>query len=206
MKLFFSIKNRGMTLVEVITASAILILISGIVTVALVRTFDVNRYTIEQGLNNSTLRISVGNFTKNIREARQSDAGGYLIFSGDDFDLRFFADIDDDSVTEKLHYFLEDGFFKLGISNPSGFPAEYPSSDDEVKIIGGNIMNGIDEPIFYYYDGDDLSDLENNPLSTPITPDDVSLIRLHLITNVNPDQNPRNMELETLVRPRNIDY
>lgn len=195
-----------MTLVEVITASAILVLISGVATVALVKTFDINRYTIEQGLNNSTLRISVSNFTKNIREARQSDAGGYLIFSGDDFDLRFFADIDDDLVTEKLHYFLEDNYFKLGISDPIGFPAEYPSGDDEVKIIGSNILNGTGEPIFYYYDGDDLSDLENNPLLTPITPDDVSLIKLHLITNVNPDQNPKNMEIETLVRPRNIEY
>jgi len=195
-----------MTLVEVLTASSILILISGVVAVALVRTFAVNKYTIEQGLNNSTLRLSVSNFTKNVREARQSDAGGYLIFSGEDFDLRFFSDIDNDSVTEKIHYFLEDGYFKLGISEPSGFPAVYPTNDEVVKIIGGNIMNTLSEPIFYYYDGENLSDLENNPMSTPIIPDEVSLIKLHLITNVNPDQNPRDMEIETLVRPRNVEY
>jgi len=206
MKSFFSKKNKGMTLIEVITASAILVLISGVVTIAMVRTFAVNKRTIEQGLNNSILQISISNFTKNIREARQSEAGGYLILSGDDFNLRFFSDIDDDSVAEKIHYFLEDGSFKLGISNPSGFPAVYPSDDEEVKIIGGNIMNGSDEPIFYYYDGDNLSDLENNPMVVPIVPDEVSLVKLHLITNVNPDQNPKNMELETLVRPRNIDY
>jgi len=198
--------NKGMTLVEVITASAILVLISGVVVVSLVKTFAINKKTIEQGLNNSTLRISVSNFTRNIREARQSDAGGYLILSGDDFNLSFFADIDDDSITEKLHYFLEDGYFKLGISDPSGFPAVYPSNDETVKIIGSNIVNGSDEPIFYYYEGDDLSDLENNPMSVPVSPDDVSLIKLHLFTNVNPDQNTRDMEIETLIRPRNIEY
>jgi len=206
MKLFSNKKNKGMTLIEVTTASAILILISGVVTIAMVRTFAINKRTIEQGLNNSTLQLSIGNFTKNIREARQSEAGGYLILSGDDFNLRFFSDIDDDLVAEKLHYFLENGSFKLGISDPTGFPPQYPSNDEEVKIIGSNIMNGSDEPIFYYYDGENLSDLEDNPMNTPIVPDEVSLIKLHLITNVNPDQNPKNMELETLVRPRNIEY
>jgi len=206
MNSFFLKKSKGMTLIELTTASAILIIISSIAVIALVKTFSINRRTIAQGLNTSNLQLSISNFTKNIREARQSDAGGYLIFSGNDFDLRFFADIDNDSVTEKIHYFLEDGCFKLGISNPSGFPAQYPTDDEEVKIIGGHIVNEASEPIFYYYDGENLSDLENNPLATPITPDDVSLIKLHLITNVDPDQNSRNMDLETLVRPRNIEY
>lgn len=206
MKLFFLKKSQGMTLIEVTTASTILVLISGVAVIALIRTFSINKDTIERGLNNSTLQISISNFTKNIREARQSDAGGYLIFSGNDFDLRFFSDIDNDLVTEKIHYFLEDGCFKLGISNPSGFPAQYPVEDEIIRTIGGNIMNENNQPIFYYYDGENLSDLEDNPLATPIIPDEVSLIKLHLITNVNPDQNPTNMELETLVRPRNVDY
>jgi len=198
--------NKGMSLVEVITATAILTLISAVITIVLIRTYSVNKYTIEQGLNNSNLQISVGNFTKNVREARQSDAGGYLILSGEDFNLKFFSDVDNDSVTERLHYFLEDEYFKLGISKPAGFPPQYPVGDEEIKIVGSNILNQSDEPIFYYYNGENLSDLENNPLSTPITPDDVSLIKLHLITNVNPDQNTRNTEIKTLIRPRNIKY
>ncbi len=206
MNLFFLKKSRGMTLIEVTTASTILIFISGVAVIALLRTFSINKSTVERGLNNSTLQISISNFTKNIREARQSDAGGYLIFSGNDFDLRFFSDIDNDLVTEKIHYFLEDGYFKLGVSNPTSFPVQYPTEDEIVRIIGGNIVNENDQPIFYYYDGENLSDLVNNPLSTPIIPDEVSLIKLHLITNVNPDQNPTNMELETLVRPRNVEY
>jgi prepilin-type N-terminal cleavage/methylation domain-containing protein len=197
---------KGMTLVEMIMATAILTLVSAVITLVLIRTYSVNKYTIEQGLNNSNLQLSVGNFTKNVREARQSDAGAYLIFSGEDFNLKFFSDVDNDSTTERLHYFLEDEYFKLGISKPFGFPPQYPDGDEEVKIVGSNILNQNDEPIFYYYNGENLSDLENNPLSTPITPDDVSLIKLHLITNVNPDQNTKNTEIETLVRPRNIKY
>lgn len=198
--------KKGMTIVEMMTAVTILVLISGIVTLALIRTYSVNKRTIEQGLNNSNLQLSISNFTKNIREARQSDAGDYLILSGNDFNLKFFSDVDDDTIVERLHYFLEDKYFKLGIAKPSGFPPQYPAGDEEVRIIGSNILNGTLEPIFYYYNGENLSDLENNPLATPITPNDVSLIKLHLITNVNPEQNPTNMHLETLVRPRNVEY
>lgn len=195
-----------MTIVEMMTATTILVLISGIVAIALMRTYSINKYTIEQGLNNSNLQLSISNFTKNIREARQSDAGDYLILSGNDFSLKFFSDVDDDTVVERLHYFLEDEYFKLGVTKPTGFPLQYSASDEEIKIIGGNILNDTTEPIFYYYNGENLSDLENNPLETPITPNDVSLIKLHLITNVNPEQNPTDMQLETLVRPRNVEY
>lgn len=203
---YIKINSKGMTLVELVMAMAILVLISGIVSIALIRTYAVNKYTIEQGLNNSNLQQAVSNFTKNVREARQSDAGGYLILTGDDFDLKFFADIDEDSSTERLHYFLEDNYLKLGISDPSGFPPQYPTENQEIKIVGSNILNQADEPIFYYYNEENLSDLEDNPLVTPITPDDVSLIKLHLITNVNPDENSRNTEIKTLVRPRNVKY
>jgi hypothetical protein len=48
--------------------------------------------------------------------------------------------------------------------------------------------------------------LENNPLETPIIPNNVSLIKLHLIANVNSEENSHDMNLETLVRPRNIEY
>lgn len=195
-----------MTVVEVVTASAILVLISGIMAIVLIRTYRVNDYTIRQGLNNSNLQLAVSNFTQNVREARQSDAGGYLVLSGDDFDLKFFADIDEDVETERLHYFLENNYLKLGISNPSGFPPQYSTEDEEVRIVGSNILNGTDEPIFYYYNEESLSDLEDSPLETPITPDDVSLIKLHLIADVDPDENSNNTEIETLIRPRNIRY
>jgi hypothetical protein len=202
----FKLNKRGMTVVELVTASAILTLISGIMAIVLIRTYRVNDYTIRQGLNNSNLRSAVSDFTQNIREARQSDAGGYLILSGDDFDLKFFADIDGDTETEKLHYFLENNYLKLGISDPSGFPPQYPTNDEEIRIVGSNILNQVSEPIFYYYNGENLSDLEDNPLETPIIPDEVSLIKLHLIADVDPDENSTKTEIETLVRPRNVRY
>jgi prepilin-type N-terminal cleavage/methylation domain-containing protein len=206
MFLFVFLNKKGMTVVELTVALAILVLVSGIASIALIRVYSTNKYVVEQGLNNSNLQVAVSSFTKNIREARQSDAGDYLILSGDDFNLKFFSDINNDGTVEKIHYFLEDNYFKLGISEPSGFPPQYPINNQDVRIIGSNILNNSDEPIFYYYNGENLSDLENNPLETPIIPNNVSLIKLHLIANVNSEENSHDMNLETLVRPRNIEY
>ena len=201
------LKNqKGMTLVELIIACSILMLISGASSILLIRVYSFNKDVIARGLNNSNLQIAVSSFTKNVREAKQSDSGGYLILSGNDFDLKFNSVIDNELVTEKIHYFLENGYLKLGISNPVGNPAVYPEDDDEVKNIAHGIINESDEPIFYYYSGDDINDLENHPLTTPIIPDDVGLIKLYLITNINPSSpSSTDMEIRTFVRPRNID-
>ncbi len=206
MFLFSILNKKGMTVIELTMAMAILVIITGIASIALIRVYASNEYIIKQGLNTSNLQIAISSFTKNIREARQSDAGDYLIFSGDDFNFKFFSDIDNDGIVEKNHYFLENEYLKLGISKPNGFPPQYPTNNQEVKIIGSNILNNSEEPIFYYYDGENLSDLENNPLATPITPNNVSLIQLHLIANVDPEKNPNGMNLKTLIRPRNIGY
>ncbi|MDZ7612078.1 MAG: type II secretion system protein [Candidatus Moranbacteria bacterium] len=196
--------NRGMSLVEMITVSVILVLVSGAIAVALGKTFFVNKYTIEQGLNNNALQAAVNNFSKHAREARQSDSGGYLIKEAGDFDLIFFADLDDDGITEKARYFLEDQQLKLGISEPSGFPLQYPENDQETKVIARGIVNSSQDPIFYYYNSDYPADTENNPLSTPAPVEDVSLIRIYVQANIDPDHSPDSMEIETFVRPRNI--
>ncbi|MFO7807672.1 MAG: hypothetical protein R6V40_04620 [Candidatus Moraniibacteriota bacterium] len=196
--------NKGMTLVEVITVSTVMVLISGAVAIALGKTFFVNKYTIEQGLNNNALQVSVNNFSKNIREARQSDSGGYLIERADDFEIVFYADLDEDNKTEKVHYFLENGHLKVGVSDPSDFPVTYPEEDEEVEVVARGIVNEGDQPIFYYYNSDYPEDTESNPLNTPASVDKISLIKLYVKANIDPDHSPDNMEIETFVRPRNI--
>jgi prepilin-type N-terminal cleavage/methylation domain-containing protein len=199
------IKNRkGMTLVEVIVASSIVVLLSGMLSVLITKTFFVNRYTIEQGLNISAIESSLKNFSKYLREARQSDAGAYLIDSASEFELVFYADVDDDPAVEKVHYFLENNQLKIGTSDPIGFPITYPLEDESVKIIGNGITNTAEQPVFSYYNKDYPTDTENNPLTDPISPEQIGLIKIDVYANINPDHVPENTRMETFVRPRNI--
>lgn len=193
-----------MTLVELVTVSTVLVLVSGAIAIALSKTFFVNKYTIEQGLNNNALQVTINNFSKHIREARQSDSGGYLLEKANDFEIVFYTDLDDDQITERVRYFLDNNQLKIGASEPSGFPVEYPEGDENVRIVAQGIVNDSNDPVFYYYNSDFPSDTENNPLSTPASVEDVSLIRIYIQANVDPDHSPDNMEIETFVKPRNI--
>ena len=83
-------------------------------------------------------------------------------------------------------------------------PAVYPEEDDKEKIIGNGIMNTGGQPIFYYYTKEYPLEAEGNPIDTPVSPNNIGLIKLDIHANINPEQAPNSMRMETFVRPRNI--
>lgn len=196
--------SRGMTLIEVVMASFIMAAMTGMIAVVLNKVFFVNRYTIEQGLNTYSLDSSLKNFSRYLREARQSDAGNYLIHTAKSFELVFFSNIDKDSDIERVRFFLDNKQLKMGIANSSGFPATYPSGDQETRVIGTGIVNTPDQPLFYYYNRDYPVDQVNNPLSGDIFPEEIGLIQIDVYANIEPGHTPENMRLQTFIRPRNI--
>ena len=202
MKLFAD--NRAMSLPEMMIGVAVLIILLGMISMFIIRAFYVNSYSIEQGLNTSVLQNTLRSFTTNLREAKQSDAGGYTLELADDFEIIFYANIDDDDVTERLRYYLDGTQLKLGVTEPTGFPLSYPSGDDETRVIGNGIVNTAGQPLFYYFNQDYPEDVANNPLATPATVSDVTMIKVDVYANVDPDEAPDSMHMETFVRPRNI--
>ncbi len=196
--------KQGMSIVELIVATSILVILMGVLSLVMIRAFYVNRFIIEQGMNVAEVQKTIRSFTAKLREAKQSDSGAYLIKSAEDEELIFYANIDDDSVTERLHYFIEDNKLKLGIADSVGFPVDYPVNDESVRIVGNGIVNNASQPIFQYYNRDYLTDTTNNPLSTPIDPVDIGMVKIDLYVNVNAIQVPDSTHMETFVRPRNV--
>ena len=145
--------SKGMTIVEMVLAITISVVLLGIISTIVIQSFYVNRYSIEQGINLSSLQTTLRSFSTNMREAKQSDAGGFMLESADDFELIFYSNIDDDEKTERLHYYLENSQLKLGISEATGFPMTYPEDDEEIRDVGFGIVNTNEQPIFYYFGG-----------------------------------------------------
>lgn len=193
-----------MTLVEMLIGIAVMVILLGMITTFIIRAFYLNRYSYEQGLNVAVMQNSLRSFITNLREAKQSDAGEYMIVLADDYEMTFFANVDDDDATERLHYYLEDEQLKIGISKASGFPIAYPVTDTEVKIVGNGIVNTGSQSMFYYYNQDYPVDTTNNPLSTPVSPSEVGMIKIDIYVNVDAEHSPDSAHIETFVRPRNI--
>lgn len=196
--------QKGMSLVELVIASALLVILMGMLSMVMLRAFYINRFTIEQGMNVAEVQKTIRSFTAKLREAKQSDAGGYLIEVATEDELTFFANIDDDSATERLHYFVQNNQLQLGISKPAGFPSTYPVNDTAVRIVGNGVVNSESQPLFQYYNREYPSDTVNNPLTMPIDTVEIGMVKIDLYINVNTIEVPDSTHMETFVRPRNI--
>lgn len=200
-------KLKAMTLVEMMTAIAIVLITMEGFTYLFLKTWDTNKFILEAGLASATASRATNKIVIQLRAVQQADNGDYPIESGDDFNLVFYGDIDDDGVVEKAHYFLDldTDQLKLGVSNPvAGNPVTYPAGDDTVSVVANYVVNEGDDPIFYYYNDDYPSDTVNNPLAVPVNVGNIRMVRVHLYVNINPVHAPDNINIESFVDLRNL--
>lgn len=195
-----------MSLIELLIAVSIIAILMGVLSILIIRTFYINRFSIEQGLNASILQNTLKNISNNLREAKQADNGAFMFDLVDDFEIIFYANIDDDNETERLHYYRDGGSLMLGIANPTGDPAVYAQENDEVRVIGYGVVNNSSQPIFHYYNKQYPIDIENNPMNYPVELSDIGMIKIEIFANVQTDQVPNSMHMQTFVRPRNIEH
>ncbi len=201
---------KGLTLLEVVISIAIASIAMEGFTFLFLRTWDTNKFIIEEGLASAAASRATNKIVIQLRGVQQADNGDYPLESADDFDLEFYADIDDDGVVEKVHYFLDqpNDVLRLGVSNPLATnPVTYPATDTEVTTVTNYVVNESDNPIFYYYNDDYPGDTTNNPLSTPASVGNIQMVRVKLLININPVHAPDNVNIESFVDLRNLhDY
>ena len=198
---------QAMTLMELMIAIAIMLIAMEGFTLLFLKSWDTNKFIVEEGLASAAASHATTKIIRELRHVRQADNGDYPIESGSDFDLKVYLDIDDDDVTERVHYFLDldTDQMKVGITEPTGTaPVSYPSADDSVAVLTNYVVNESTDPVFYYYNENYPGDTVNNPLATPVAVDQARLIRVHLFVNINPVHAPDNINIESFVDLRNL--
>lgn len=201
-------KYKAMTLVEVLATIAIMLITMEGFTLLLVKSWSTNKFIIEEGLASAAASRATNKIITKLRSVRQADNGDFPVESGDDFDLKVYIDIDDDDVTERVHYFLDLNAdqLKVGITDPVGTtPISYPADDDTVSVLTNYVVNEDTNPVFYYYNKNYPGDQVNNPLATPINVEDARLVRVHLLVNIDPVRAPNNINIESFADLRNLE-
>lgn len=197
--------NSGMTVIEMLTAMFVFSLIMGGAVYLLSQIYKNYGFSMEQGMSVNSVQHSLKIMVEEIRGACQSDGGAYPIQEADDNDFTFFSDIDEDGITERIHYYKENESIKKGVSRPSGTPAVYPIEDEEVTTISEHVVNTALEPLFLYYNTNYPADQVNNPLSAPVSPlMDIRLVKIDLNFNLDPNRAPDNIRLESFIELRNL--
>ncbi|NTW15633.1 MAG: hypothetical protein HGA38_04700 [Candidatus Moranbacteria bacterium] len=195
----------GMTLVEALVAISVMTVAMAGFSLLFVRAYRSNAFILETGAASAAASRGVDRLISNLRKIRQGDDGSYPIVSGSGSDLKVFLDIDDDGKTERVHYYLQNGALRQGVTEPSATqPVTYPSSDQVVTTVASNVANATDEPVFSYYNDDYPGDTVNNPLATPIAVEEARLVRVRLIININPNRAPEETNVESIAEFRNL--
>lgn len=195
-----------MTLIEVIVAIAIFTIgIEGF-SLLFINTWRHNKYTLEMGQSSMVVSQGVTKIANYLRGVRQADNGSYPVRSADDNDLVVYCDYDKDGKTERLHFYKSGTNVLMGIREPNNdFPVTYSSGDEETQTMAGSIMNTTSDPIFEYYDQSYTG--TQSPLSTPAVVANIRMVRIHLMINIDPNNAPDNVNIETFVGLRNLsDY
>ncbi|MBP6889414.1 MAG: prepilin-type N-terminal cleavage/methylation domain-containing protein [Candidatus Moranbacteria bacterium] len=196
---------RGMSLVEMLMAIFILLIGLWGVTLLFINSWKMNKFVLETGNASLIASRTVNLIVRDIRRARQADNGDYPIESGGENDLQIYIDIDGDGATERVHYYLSNGSIYQGITEPNAtMPITYPSGDQTTVLLAQHISNTSSDPVFFYYNKNYPSDIINNPLATPVTVQNVRLIRVHLLVNIDPINAPNNINVESFAELRNL--
>ena len=196
---------RGMSFIEMIIAILILLLGMSGFTYLFVDSWRSNKFIIEMGNASLLASRSVNNLVADLRKVRQADNGDYPIESGDDFDVEVYIDIDNDGVTERVHYYLQAGSLYRGVREPNaGLPITYPNGDGTTTLLAGSIINSNVQPVFSYYNDEYPSDTINNPLATPVDVAEVRMIKVHLMVNIDPLNVPEHINIESFAELRNL--
>lgn len=201
--------NRaGLTFIEMIMAIAIFSMGIAGFTLLFSRTWQSNSYVLEMGKDSMAASQGVSNMADYIRRARQGDDGSYPVQLADENELTIFSDYNKDGVTDRLHFYKSDQSIMMGITEPAAtFPVTYPAGDQTVVTLAEHVANDSAAPIFSYYNKNYPADTTNNPMSVPASVADVRLVKVYLEVNIDPNNAPNSVHMQSFVEMRNLnDY
>ncbi len=195
--------KSGLTLIEILVSIAV----GSILLIAifdLQRSLADNQRTINfntQAYNEANIAIQA--ISRELRNARPAATGAYPIQLASDNEIIFYANIDTDTPSERIRYFLQDNKLNRGVINPTGNPPTYSTSNEKITLVIDYIVN-TGNPIFQYYNGNWPSDTTNNPLPAPARLLDTKLVTISLTINPRPDRPESAYYLESSSQIRNL--
>jgi len=161
-------------------------------------------YNFQQTAAINEARRGIETMIKEIREAKTGDDGAYPLIEAGDSEFIFYSNIDSDSATERVRYFLDGTNLKKGVTKPTGDPPQYNTANETISVLSQYVRNGTSTPIFTYYNGNWPTDTVNNPLPTFTRLSDTKLMDVKVKINVDPNRPPNDFILESDTQIRNL--
>lgn len=186
-------QKTGFTLMEAMIYIAIFGMIGTMGYEFIVQGFRATTFSDEQEEAIDNARRAEEILSEEIRGANNSDNGSYPLATTTDFELIFYADINDDNSMEKIRYFISATTSLMKELTMAGASRDYSSVPTVTKI--ADYLNNQTEPLFIYYD--------RNNVETDII-NDIRMIGISVKVNVTPTRAPNDYYVITNVHLRNL--
>lgn len=144
--------SSGLTMIETLVWIFLFIAAMSAVVLTLVYFYRTNLYSISQASAISSAQRGLEQVVRTIREGAYSSEGAFPIVSIAANDFVFYADIDTDSLIERVHYYISGSNLVRGIIEPTGNPPAYTSAEATSTI--AQYVRNVDQGLttFRYYD------------------------------------------------------
>ena len=192
--------QAGFSLIEMIIVIFILTVIGLALVTFQINIFSLNKITGDNLTAEGEARQTLKTITAEIRTMSPSGMGAYAIAQLSTSSITFYSNIDNDSLIEKVRYFTVGSTLKKGVIKPSGNPLNYNGTESTKELVH-NIANATTSIFSYYnanYDG------TSAPLSAPVNPISVRLIKVNIIIDKDPLKSPPPLFMTTQVSIRNL--
>lgn len=192
------LEKKAFTLIEVLVTLAIFsILAAGAVWFIIGSSRD-GAVIWEQLFTQSQGKKTVEHVISYVRKAETSSVGAYTLVTTTPYDLVFYANVDSDSLIEKVEFFInEENILKQTITKPSSTASSniYENGTSNTVSLADNVTNLADGvPIFLYYNEDytgSQAELSGNFRLT-----DVRVIKIQLELEKDPNKSPVPLHIE----------
>ncbi len=171
--------EKGFTFIEMIVG----IFIFAIIAIGLFALIS-NMFTTSNKQSNlladvDQARKLTGTIVGQLRNARTSATGAYVLDTVSDQALTFYSDTDNDGLADKVRYYVLSGKLNKAITKPTGNPLIYNSANEIVSTVQNNIANSA-SPVFYYYNDSYDGTASSTPLTQPVNVTAVRFIKIEL--------------------------
>lgn len=196
------IKKRGFTLAEIVVSIGIFVFIA-----LALASFGGDIFFLNNSLQSSlTVQIDARRVLKTIvselRGASPSSLGAYPIAEAGTSTLTFFSNVDNDSLKERVRYFLQNGILFRGIIKPEGTPLVYDVQNEEVEALIRDVVNSQTTPLFEYFDS--FFTGTSSPLVDPVPILPIRLVRVTILLDHDLNRDPGPVTITTMGTLRNL--
>lgn len=189
---------KGFTMIETLIWIAVLICTMFAIVTTLLYFYRTNAYAIEQASATASAQRGLEQIVRTVREGAYSSQGAFPIVSIAANDFVFYADIDNDTLIERVHYYIQGTNLMRGIVEASGNPPDYTGAETAATVADyiRNMAQGIST--FRYYDelGSEITNYANWSA--------VRFVKVVLAVNVNVATLPNQLTMDSSAAIRNL--